>query len=430
LPSDQHASTIAGEAFLSGFHSYRFKGLARRIFFAMMKSPKRSSIGTLRLTEKWGAHEKTFTFGSGDLEADLTINDSRAYAAFIFGGSRGLGRSYVNGLWDTSDIASLIRYLFRATQPLRRSLDKLANRFTKASNAWHRRGPSKVKDRENIHAHYDLSNEFFELMLDETMAYSCAIFKDEDTSLFDAQTEKFDRLCRKLRLSPGDHVLEIGTGWGGFAIHAAKNYGARVTTTTISENQRLRAIERVAEAGVSDLVTVLGDHYADVRGTYDALISVEMIEAVDWRKYNEFFSTCSRLLKDNGRMALQAITISEQSFERAKHQEDFIRDLIFPGGCLPSVTAIMNSVSHVTDLKATGLEDIGIHYAKTLVTWGNAVNEQFDRIKALGFDERFLRLWNMYLGYCEGAFIERHISVVQMTFEKPRAAAFLSYPVN
>lgn len=428
--SDQHSSTIAGEEFLAGSYHRRFKRLARRVFFTIVTNTSRSSLGTLQLTEKWGAHEKTYSFGSGELQADLTINDPNAYAALVFGGSRGLGRSFVNGLWDTSDIATLIRFLFRATQPLRTFLDRLANRFTALSNLWHRRGPSKVKDRENIHAHYDLSNEFFELMLDDTMAYSCAIFQDGNTSLFDAQTEKFDRLCRKLRLTPGDHVLEIGTGWGGFAIHAAKHYGARVTTTTISENQRLSALERVAEAGVSDLVTVIGEHYADLTGTYDALVSVEMIEAVDWRKYNEFFATCSTLLKENGRMAMQAITISEQSFERAKHQEDFIRDLIFPGGCLPSVTAIMRSISNVTDLKATGLEDIGIHYAKTLQLWRDAVNSQFDEVKALGFDERFLRLWNMYLCYCEGAFIERHISVVQMVFEKPRAEAYLSYPAH
>lgn len=430
MSSEVQKSTIAGEGFLSGPHQKRFAKIARRIFFALMKNQKRSSIGTLELKERWGAHEKSFTFGAGELRADMTITDPKAYSALVFGGSRGLGRSYVNNLWSTDDIASLIRFLFRATQPLRSFLDGLANRFTVIFNLRHRRGPSKLKDRENIHAHYDLSNDFFELMLDDTMAYSCAIFKDETTTLFEAQTEKFDRLCRKLRLGPNDHVLEIGTGWGGFAIHAAKKYGARVTTTTISENQRQRAIERVAEAGVSHLVNVIGEHYADVRGTYDALVSVEMIEAVDWRKYKEFFGDCSRLLTPQGRMAMQAITIADQSFERAKHQEDFIRDLIFPGGCLPSVAAIMDSVRLATDLKATGLEDIGIHYAKTLVEWRTAVNEKFDEIRKLGFDDRFLRLWNMYLGYCEGAFIERHISVVQMVFEKPEAPAFLTYPVN
>jgi cyclopropane-fatty-acyl-phospholipid synthase len=292
----------------------------------------------------------------------------------------------------------------------------------------HEQGHSS--DRKNIHAHYDLSNEFFELMLDETLAYSCAIFKDDSTTLHEAQVEKFDRICRKLGLSENDHVLEIGTGWGGFALHAAQHYGAKVTTTTISENQRHFAEQRVKEAGLGHLITVLGEHYRDLQGSFDALVSVEMIEAVNWRHYEEFFKKCSTLLTHEGRMALQAITIAEQSFERAKVRKDFIRDLIFPGGCLPSIAAIMSSIAGATDLRLVDLDDIGLHYATTLRLWKRNVDERFEEIRSLGFDDRFKRLWDMYLRYCEGAFLERHISDVQLIFHKPGAPVRLGYRVS
>lgn len=210
-------------------------------------------------------------------------------------------------------------------------------------------------------------------------------------------------------------------------MHAASRYGARVTTTTISQNQREEAQRRVNEAGLDHLVTVLGDHYRDLSGTYDALVSVEMIEAVSWRNYDEFFKKCSSLLTSTGRMALQAITIADQSFERAKVHKDFIRDLIFPGGCLPSVIAIMNSVANVTDLMLVDLDDIGLHYAKTLRLWGQNVDERFHETGSLGFDERFKRLWEMYLRYCEAAFLERHISDVQLVFHKPGVRPVLGY---
>ncbi len=229
-------------------------------------------------------------------------------------------------------------------------------------------------------------------------------------------------------MDSSDHVLEIGTGWGGFALHAAQHYGARVTTTTISENQRVAAVARVKEAGLEHLVTVLGEHYRDLEGTYDALVSVEMIEAVNWRHYNDFFRKCSSLLSETGRMAIQAITIADQSFDRAKLQKDFIRDLIFPGGCLPSVSAIMDSIANVTDLKMTDLDDIGLHYATTLRLWRQNVSDRYQQIRALGFDDRFKRLWDMYLQYCEAAFLERHISDVQLVFHKPGIGPSLGYP--
>jgi cyclopropane-fatty-acyl-phospholipid synthase len=410
--------TIAPTDFLA-VRAHHFRGLARRIFLHVVAARHLDGIGTLELHERWGSRDDRRVVGNGEPRADLTVYDMNAYAALVFDGSKGLGRSYVNGLWDTSDITQLIRYLFRATQPSRRRLDALARRWRVLLALRQRSGPSKVADRENIHAHYDLSNEFFALMLDETMAYSCAIFVDASTTLHEAQVEKFDRICRKLELGPGDHVIEIGTGWGGFAIHAASRYGARVTTTTISQNQRSAALARVRDAGLEHLITVLGDHYDDLTGSYDALVSVEMIEAVNWRRYDQFFAKCSSLLNDRGRMVLQAITIADQSFDRAKLRDDFIRDLIFPGGCLPSVAAIMDAITRTTDLRAVSLDDIGLHYATTIDRWRRAVHEKCDAVTQLGFDDRFRRLWDLYLGYCEAAFLERHVSDVQFVFHKP-----------
>jgi cyclopropane-fatty-acyl-phospholipid synthase len=432
--------TIAPGEFLPP-RRQRFSRLARWVFLRLVGSKKMRASGTLHLNEQWGSHSRNVTVGSGELEAQITIHDRDAYAAIVFGGTRGMGRSYVNGLWDTDDMGSLVRYLFRVSQPVRLRQDAFTRRRLALFGpgptrvrlffaSLVRRGPESLRDRKNIHAHYDLSNEFFSLMLDETLAYSCAIFEDEATSLHDAQVEKFDRICRKLDLSEKDHVLEIGTGWAGFALHAASRYGARVTTTTISENQRHAAEQRVKDAKLDHLITVIGEHYRDLEGTFDALVSIEMIEAVSWRHYGEFFKKCSTLLTDQGRMALQAITISDQSFERAKLHDDFIRDLIFPGGCLPSVTSIMASIANATDLRVVDLEDIGLHYATTLRHWARNVNERFEQIRALGFDDRFKRLWSMYLGYCEGAFLERHISDVQLIFRKPDAPRQSGYRVT
>jgi cyclopropane-fatty-acyl-phospholipid synthase len=399
-----------------------------------------NDAGTLHLTEAWGSHQSSRVIGAGELHAEMTIHDRDAYAAIVFGGSRGMGRSYVNGLWDTEEMSAVVRYLFRVSNPSRQRQDRRARRrialfgyapiWVQAIFRPWRREPDRSSDRRNIHAHYDLSNDFFEVMLDETLAYSCAIFKDDSTTLHEAQVEKFDRICRKLGLGVNDHVIEIGTGWGGFALHAAQHYGAKVTTTTISENQRHAAEQRVKEAGLGHLITVLGEHYSDLKGKFDALVSVEMIEAVSWRHYEEFFKKCSTLLTEKGRMALQAITIADQSFERAKVRKDFIRDLIFPGGCLPSITAIMSNIAGATDLRLVDLDDIGLHYATTLRLWARNVDERFEEIRSLGFDDRFKRLWDMYLHYCEGAFLERHISDVQLIFHKPGAPVRHGYRVS
>ncbi|HUX05291.1 MAG TPA: cyclopropane-fatty-acyl-phospholipid synthase family protein [Acidimicrobiales bacterium] len=413
--------TIASSRFAP--RTYRFVRLARWLFRRLLGRRRMRGRGELLLVEDWREARRERRSGSGDVHAEIVVHHPRAYAALVFGGSKGLGRSYVDGDWDSPDLAALTRLLLRASEPWRASQDWAARRIRLVWSLRFTKRRSKELDREYAHAHYDLGNEFFALMLDETMAYSCAIFADESTSLRDAQIEKFDRICRKLELGPEDHVLEIGSGWGGFALHAAARYGARVTTTTLSSAQHRVLDERVAAAGLGHLVRVLEAHYSDLTGTYDAVVSIEMIEALDWRRYDEFFATCSRLLNDQGRMALQAITIAEGSYERAKVSTDFIKDLVFPGGCLPSVGAIMRSVARCGDLRPVDLEDIGAHYPRTLALWREHVREHAAAIDALGYDDRFDRLWDLYLGYCEGAFLEHHVSDVQLVLDKARARA-------
>lgn len=359
--------------------------------------------------------------GLGASHGVIRLRDPRVYAAVLARGSTGLAESYAWGWWDSPDVTSVIRALLQLTTPLRGWLDRLgrgpAGRALAAARTWS--APSAATDRHNIAAHYDLSNELFAHMLDPTMTYSCAVFEDPATTLEAAQLTKIDRLARKLGLSAADHVVEIGTGWGGLAVRLAETVGCRVTTTTISDAQRAYAGDRVHRAGLGDRVTVLGDHYRDLRGTYDALVSVEMIEAVDWRHHDEFFSSCSRLLRPSGRMALQAITMADQSFDRAKQHQDFIRRMIFPSGCIPSIASIAGSVARTGDLRIVDVEDIGVHYAETLRRWRHNFDEHTDEIAALGFDDRFQRLWHLYLCYCEAAFVERHISDVQIVLARP-----------
>jgi cyclopropane-fatty-acyl-phospholipid synthase len=365
-------------------------------------------------------HDGTHRCGSGLPEITLRVHDPRLYSMVLLEGSVGLGRGYADEMWECNDLTGLVQILSRGLRPVTDVQDKVGQTIAVATD-WARRlrPPTKAVDRDNIHAHYDISNDFFELMLDETMMYSCAIFDTPEMSLVDAQRAKLDRLCTKLGLGRDDHVVEIGTGWGGFAIHAATNFGCQVTTTTISDAQFAFASKRVADAGLADRITVLNDDYRDLRGTYSKLISIEMIEAVDWRQHDTFFATCASLLRSDGLMALQAITVDDRSFERAKNGTDFIRELIFPGGCLPSLESISRSLRRATPLVVIDLEDIGRHYAETLRRWYLNVEARRDEVAALGLDDRFQRLWDLYLCYCEGAFLERHISDVQMIMAMP-----------
>jgi cyclopropane-fatty-acyl-phospholipid synthase len=363
---------------------------------------------------------RTRRLGAGDPVARVTVHDPRTYGALLRSGSVGLGSSYVAGWWDADDLTALVQILFRRTRPLRVRLDGLGRRASVLLDAPARlMAPSPADDRRNVQAHYDLSNDFFELMLDETMTYSCALFEYPEASLADAQVAKLDRLCAKLDLRADDRVVEIGSGWGGFALHAAQRYGCRVTTTTISEAQRAYVAKRVAETGLADRVTVLGDDWRALQGRFDKLVSVEMIEAVDWRLHDEFLAMCARLLADDGLAVLQAIVIDDRSFQRAKRHQDFVRRMVFPGGCIPSVASMTASLARSTDLRIVDLEDIGRHYAETLRRWAANLQSRQTEVERLGIEPEFHRLWTMYLAYCEASFLERHVSDVQLVLAKP-----------
>jgi cyclopropane-fatty-acyl-phospholipid synthase len=282
------------------------------------------------------------------------------------------------------------------------------------------RSNTEKGSRANIAAHYDLGNDFYELFLDESLTYSCGIFEQQDNTLLEASLAKYDRICKKLQLTQEDHVIEIGSGWGGFAIYAAENYGCRITTTTISKAQYGLARERVHQAGVADRVDLLLQDYRNLRGTYDKLVSIEMIEAVGHQYLDTFFRACSSLLKEDGVMLLQAITIADQVFDRHKRSVDFIKRYIFPGSCIPSIAAMCRSIARATDLRLYHLEDITPHYARTLRCWRERFFANINKIRGLGYSDTFIRLWEYYLCYCEGGFTERYLGDVQMLLTKPR----------
>lgn len=358
-------------------------------------------------------------FGSGE-PVRLEILDPRAWAAVAFGGSVGAGESYMDGLWRCDDLVGLVRLLVRNRAVLEGIDTGLASLSSPLRGLLHRLNRNtKEGSRRNIAAHYDLGNAFYRLWLDETMMYSSAVFERPGMTLAEASTAKLDRICRKLDLGPGDHVLEIGTGWGGFALHAAGRYGCRVTTATISREQYQLARERVAAAGLSDRVEVLLADYRDLAGTYDKLVSIEMVEAVGADYLETYAERCGRLLAPSGAMLLQAITIRDQLYRKALREVDFIQRYIFPGGFLPSVTALAAAFTGNSDLRAVQLEDIGPHYAETLARWRDNFHARSDEIRGLGFDERFMRMWEFYLCYCEGGFRERQIGTVQMLLAKP-----------
>jgi cyclopropane-fatty-acyl-phospholipid synthase len=284
--------------------------------------------------------------------------------------------------------------------------------------------------RRNIGAHYDLGNELFELFLDETMMYSCGIFERPESSLKEASEAKLERICRKLQLKASDHVIEIGTGWGGFAIYAAKHFGCRVTTTTISQQQYDYALQRVREAGLEDRITLLFRDYRELEGQFDKLVSIEMIEAVGHEHFDTYFRKCSELLKADGMMLLQSITIADQRYPIAKKSIDFIQRYIFPGGCLPSVAALSDSVARKTDMRIYDLEDIGVHYATTLRIWRERFFARLEEVHRLGYPERFIRMWNYYLSYCEGGFRQQAIGTVQLLLTKPRSLREPIHAIN
>ena len=391
--------------------------LARRVIFTLLKE---LSHGSLRLIEKG----QTYTFGEPAAEAELaatvTIRHPGVSRFILFSGSRGLGEAYVASWWQADDLTVFLRLLVRnlpRLERLFRSWTKLTGPFYDLVK-WPLRNTLQGS-RQNIYAHYDLGNDFYELFLDETMTYSCGIFEQEDSTLKEASLAKYDRICRKLNLREGDHVLEIGSGWGGFAIHAASHYGCRVTTTTISPAQFTLAQERIQTAGLADRIEVLLEDYRHLQGSYDKLVSIEMIEAVGFEYLDDFFRVCSERLKEDGLMCLQAITIADQVFDRYRRSLDFIRSHVFPGSCLTSVAAMTASLARATDLRLFHLEDITPHYVKTLKLWRERFWDKVDQVRALGYPESFLRLWDFYLCYCEAGFAERYTGDVQMLLAKP-----------
>ena len=354
------------------------------------------------------------------LAVTIDVHDPRFYTETAFGGSVGAGEAYMSGFWSCDDLTALIRIMVRNRDILDGMETGPARLTVPLRKFFHfLRRNSKVGSRHNIAAHYDLGNDFFALFLDETMTYSCGIFAHENSTLRDASVAKIDRICQKLQLSPDDHLLEIGTGWGAFTVHAARRYGCRVTTATISQQQYKFARRQVTTAGLSDRVTVLLQDYRDLKGQYDKLVSVEMIEAVGHAFYDMYFKCCSDLLKPNGMMLLQAIIITDHLYERARRSVDFIQRYIFPGSCIPSITAMHQSLARTTDMRLFHLEDITPHYAKTLRQWRERFFANISRVRALGYPEEFIRMWEFYLCYCEGGFSERVIGDVQMLLTKP-----------
>jgi cyclopropane-fatty-acyl-phospholipid synthase len=378
--------------------------------------------GEITLVER-GASQ---TFGRADasfpLAVTLSVNSPVFFSDVAFGGSVGAGESYIQGCWEASDLVALGRILLRNRDVLD-SMEggaALLTRPLKKAFHWLNRN-TRTGSRRNIAAHYDLGNDFYALWLDPQMMYSCAWYETPGTSLEEAAVAKLDRICRRLGLGPDDRVVEIGTGWGGFAVHAARHYGCHVTTTTISREQHAYAKQRIDKEGLGDRITLLRDDYRDLDGQYDKLVSIEMIEAVGHEYLDTFFSKCSSLLKPDGQMLLQAITIADQRYDYARRNVDFIKRYVFPGGFLPSVTAMTSAMTRVTDLRAVNVEDIGLHYAWTLRDWRERFFARIDDVRAQGFSDEFIRLWDFYLTYCESAFLERAIGDVQLHAIKPGA---------
>jgi cyclopropane-fatty-acyl-phospholipid synthase len=379
----------------------------------------RIRAGHLELIEPDGGH-----LWFGDPDADLTatveIHSSRFYRALL-GGSVGMGEAYRDGVWDCDDLVSLVRIAARNMGPLDRLRGQLHPVLSPVQRTlWRVRRNSKRASRRNVSAHYDLGNDLFALYLDESMMYSSAVFPDPEASLADGQLNRLERICQALDLGPDDHLLEIGTGWGAMAAYAARNYGCRVTSTTISTEQREGALRRIQDAGVKDRVTVLLEDYRELRGRYSKLVSLEMIEAVGWHYFDEFFRRCSTLLEPDGLFFLQAIVIDDRLYEQEKATRSFSNKLIFPGGCLPSVEVIQSCVARETDMSIVWLDEIGAHYARTLELWRKRFIANTDLAAELGYDEPFRRLWTLWLAMSEAGFRERRLRDVQMLFAKPR----------
>lgn len=390
------------------------RSTAKRLFLSTLQGLRGGSLELV-------LPDRTLTFGdaSSELCTQLLVHRERFFARALLGGDTAIGEAYMDGDWSTPDLVSLMRLAVRNLTQLERSntffsvLSRFADRVRQSM-----RKNTVEGSRRNIRAHYDLSNEFFRLFLDQSMVYSCAWYETAGDSLETAQFQKLDRICQKLDLQPQDSVLEIGTGWGAFALHAARNYGCRVTTTTISQQQYEYARELFDAADPGRRIELLLKDYRELSGSFDKIVSIEMFEAVGFEHYDDFFGACDRLLKPDGSMLLQTITMNEQRFARYLKQSDWIQKYIFPGAQLASLRRVLDSLTRATRLSLFHAEDMGAHYARTLAAWRKRFLNSVAEVKVLGFDDRFVRMWDYYLAFCEGAFLERHISDFQLLLTK------------
>lgn len=390
----------------------------------VLKYLSKMDKGRLYLSLSCG-EQITFGNGEGNISASIVVNDDEFYKRIIIFGDIGFGEAYVDGLWDTENIVNVIKWVLlnienapgvsgSNIQTLSLNLLKLYNKLSHF-----KRANTIDGSRKNIAMHYDLNNDFFASFLDPTMTYSSAYFYRDGLSLQEAQLAKYERLCRQLHLKPTDHVLEIGSGWGGNAIYMAKTYGCKVTSLTISEEQHKLAIERVEAEGLSNQVDILLKDYRLMEGIFDKIVSVEMLEAVGFSFLDVYFKKCHDLLKKNGILAIQVITSPDSRYESLRKGVDWIQKHVFPGSLLPSVSAINGAINRTGDLTMVDLKDIGLDYAKTLKLWGDAFNANLAKVRSLGFDESFIRKWNYYLCYCEAAFTMRNINVMQLVYTRP-----------
>lgn len=386
---------------------------------ALLKKLENLENARLHLSDPLGE----FVLGSGtenDLNTQVEIFDLDFYRTVALGGSIGAAEAYMDNLWQAEDLTAVMRILVRNRDLLDSMEGGLASVANKLLTFWHQANRNTTKgSRRNIAAHYDLGNELFDLFLDSHGMYSSATFYDSEVGLEQASTEKLERICRKLDLQETDHLLEIGTGWGGFAAYAAKNYGCRITTTTISEEQHRAAKLRMEKEGVADKVDVLKEDYRDLQGRFDKLVSIEMIEAVGHQFLDTYLSACADLLKPDGIGLIQAITIEDWRYRQALKSVDFIQRYIFPGSFIPCVSAIVESLARCTDLRLINLEDQGDSYALTMKNWRERFMSRLDEVRNLGYSEEFIRMWEFYMAYCEGGFMEKSVSSVQMLLAKP-----------
>jgi cyclopropane-fatty-acyl-phospholipid synthase len=390
---------------------------AREVVFKMLG---KLQVGSLTLHEGPLRHHFGQEGKAQEPQAEVHIHNPAMYTKMLAGGSIGAGEAYIKEYWSSPAPVEVMR-LFSANLAVLEGFEERQSVLVKLTLKlahWFNRNTRKGS-QENIAAHYDLGNDFFRLFLDPTMMYSSAIFSDSAMTLEAASEAKLDELCQQLELQPDDHLLEIGTGWGGMAIHAAKYFGCHVTTTTISKEQYEHACARVKSEGLEDKITLLCEDYRNLTGQYDKLVSIEMIEAVGHEFYQSYFQMCTDLLKPDGKMVIQAITVADQRYKSARDEVDFIKRYIFPGGCLPSIAVMAGHIARDTDMQIVHLRDITEDYATTLEHWRERFLANLDAVRGMGFSEEFLRMWEFYLCYCEGGFRERIIGTVQLALAKP-----------